>query len=58
MIYESRYGRSNGCACRAFGSVAKTAYLRSQVEAFLRGVPGPGGTVVRFPLERTRGNAA
>lgn len=33
-------------------------YLRSQVEAFLRGVPGPGGTVVRFPLERTRGNAA
>lgn len=33
-------------------------YHLSEVEAALRGVPAEGGTVVRFPKERTRGAVA
>jgi hypothetical protein len=33
-------------------------YHLSEVKAALRGVPEEGGTVVRFPKERTRGAVA
>lgn len=33
-------------------------YLLTQVEATLNGVPEEGGNVIRFPRERTRGEAA
>jgi hypothetical protein len=33
-------------------------YLRTQVEAYLLGVPEDGGDVIRFPRERTRNVAA
>lgn len=33
-------------------------YFLSHAEAHLRGVPEEGGNVIRFPCERTRGEAA
>jgi hypothetical protein len=40
------------------GRGGRNRYLLSQAEAFLSGVPEEGGNVIRFPSERTRGQAA
>lgn len=45
-----------GFPCLRVGG--QNRYVRSQVEAFLVGVPEEGGNVIRFPHERTRGKAA
>ncbi len=45
-----------GYPCRRVGK--RNRYVLSEVEAAIAGVPQDGGNVVRFPVERTRRNAA
>ena len=53
---STRTVERQGWPCLPVGGVNR--YLRTQVEAFLLGVPEDGGDVIRFPAERARGRAA
>jgi hypothetical protein len=53
---STRTVERQGWPCLPVGG--QNRYLRSQVEAFLAGVPDEGGNVLRFPRERTRNVAA